>query len=215
MIIKKIKDFTSLEFKEASNIYLSSFPPVETIPLEKIMKMLQNDNYNLFIAKENNSIVGIFLLYIFRDLKIGLLGYMAVVPPYQRKGIGTKMFRYVLDELRRRLDNPVGLLLEIQKEDVDDPEERIKREDRIRFYARHGAKILSNVNYLMPPQHGDNTQEMHLMIVPLARIDSLPKESVHKFIEAIHSRVYQYEKNDLLEKTMKTLPHTIKISEIR
>ena len=87
MIIKEIKDYNSFEFKQSINIYENSFPFNETRPFEDIVNMLRNDkNYHLIVSLNNNSVIGISLMYIFRSLNIGLLDYMAISPSSEDKG---------------------------------------------------------------------------------------------------------------------------------
>jgi hypothetical protein len=70
MFKKEIKDFDSLEFKQSLDIYKSSFPQNETRPIEKVVQMLKKDeNYHLFTCLNDNSVVGISLMRIFRSLK--------------------------------------------------------------------------------------------------------------------------------------------------
>ena len=57
--------------------------------------------------------------------------------------------------------------MEIQREDVNVPEEKVVRKNRIRFYTMLGARLLEGVNYLLPPTQNDNVPEkMYLMIRP-------------------------------------------------
>jgi GNAT superfamily N-acetyltransferase len=99
----------------ALQIYSASFPPVETKPVEKVKRMLRTDpDYHLYVARSNGTIVGISLLYVFRRLQIGLLDYIAIVPSHRKKGIGTKLFNYSLEEFRKSA-NPRGLLIEVQR----------------------------------------------------------------------------------------------------
>lgn len=200
MILKELDDFHSLEFKKSLDIYKSSFPSNETRPVEKVVKMLKDDkDYHLFIAFDNsNSVVGISLLYAFKSLHIGLLDYMAVDPNYQRKGIGRELFRFTLQDLSSLNPLVIGLIMEIQKEDVPDPEDSRMRKDRIRFYSQLGAKVLDGINYLLPSQNRGKPEEMYLMIVPFKEIHSLPKRSVIQYVNAIYSTIYQYENKDLL-----------------
>lgn len=214
MLFREVKDITSVEFDQFLEIYSISFPPVEKKPIEKIIEMFNKDkNYHLYVAKDN-SVIGFSLLYIFPDLNIGLLDYMAVIPSHQRKGVGTDLFKYTFDKFLSQLPNSLGLLLEIQREDVPDLKERKIRSDRIRFYAKLGVKVLDGVHYLLPPQHGTSPEDMYLMILPLKEMRSLSKETVLQYIKNIYLKIYQYEGNDLLDVTEKKISVTIQISDI-
>jgi N-acetylglutamate synthase-like GNAT family acetyltransferase len=104
MIIKELKILTRKEFDELSNIYLSTFPLENAkhldIYLNHIYDMLKNNSrYHLYVAVKNSSMIGISLLYIFEDLKMALLNYMAIIPNFQRRGVGEKLFEFTNNEL--------------------------------------------------------------------------------------------------------------------
>jgi GNAT superfamily N-acetyltransferase len=99
MIIKEIKNLTLEEFEELRNIYLSTFPLKNAKQLDgyvnHIYDMLRYDNrYHLYAALEGRSMIGISLLYVFENLKMALLDYMAITPNFQRGGIGKKLFEF-------------------------------------------------------------------------------------------------------------------------
>lgn len=195
----------SSEFDQALQIYSSSFPPVETKPVNKVVKMLLKDkNYHLFVMVKDGSVIGISLLYVFKRLRSGLLDYMAIIPEYRRKGLGTELFRRTLNRFKRICPHSIGLFLEVQNEDFDDLVERRIRKNRIGFYRRFGAKKVGNLDYLLPPQHGTRPEEMHLMIVPTKKVKSLSREYLLGLIKTIYAKVYGYRKDDLLKKFSRT-----------
>lgn len=211
MVIKKVEDFDSLEFKLSMDIYKCSFPSNETRPVKNVIEMLKNDtNYHLYISLNDNSVVGVSLLYIFRSLRIGLLDYMAVLPDYQGRGTGKELFNFTFEKFSYVVPNGIGLLMEIQREKVVDPLEGTVRKNRIRFYNRLGAKLLDGVNYLLPPmQDGIEAEELYLMIKPIEEIHYLRKESVVQYIKTIYTTIYQYTDSDLLDKISRKLPEKI------
>lgn len=215
MILKEIEDPQSWEFKESLDIYKSSFPPNETRPVDKIVKMLKEDkDYHLLIAANNSSVVGISLLYAFRSLRIGLLDYMAMHSKYQGRGIGKKLFGFTVQVLRSHINPVIGLIMEIQKENVPDPHDRLKRKNRIKFYQQLGAKVLDGVNYRLPSQNRGKPEDMYLMIAPLTNIYSISKHLVTEYVSAIYSTIYQDENKDLLNSMTCNLPATIMIRDI-
>jgi GNAT superfamily N-acetyltransferase len=198
---KAVRRTNSGEFDQALQIYSSSFPPVETKPVSKVKKMLLKDkNYHLFVMVKDGSVVGISLLYVFKRLRSGLLDYMTIIPEFRGQGMGTELFRRTLNRFKRMCPNSIGLFLEVQKEDVEDLIERRIRKNRIRFYRGLGAKKVGNVDYLPPPQHGTNPEEMHLMIVLTVKVKSLSREYILDLIKTTYVKVYGYRKDDLLKK---------------
>jgi GNAT superfamily N-acetyltransferase len=220
MIIKEIKNLTYKEFEELSNIYLSTFPLESAkqldIYLNHIHDMLKNDSrYHLYVAVNDNSMIGISLLYIFEYLKMALLDYMAVTPNFQRLGVGGKLFEFTNNELNRLLPDNIGMLLEVPKENVSDLDEWLRRKRRIQFYSRLGVKVLKDVNYLLPVQVDGYFEEMYLMIKLSKNITRISKKSIIAFIDSVYTDVYDYRKDDLLSKTTANLPDFIDIEDLR
>jgi GNAT superfamily N-acetyltransferase len=220
MIIKEIRNLTHTDFEELRNIYVSTFPLENAkqldIYINHIYDMLRNDNrYHLYAAVEDRSIIGISLLYIFEYLKMALLDYMAVMPNFQRLGIGRKLFEFTNNELNRFIPDNIGMLLEVPKENVSDPDEWLRRKRRIQFYSTLGVKVLKSVNYLLPIQIDGDVEEMYLMIKLSKNITWISKKSIVDFINSVYTDVYEYRRTDLLSKTIANLPDVIDIEELK
>jgi GNAT superfamily N-acetyltransferase len=219
-IIKKIKNLTHTESEELRNIYVSTFPLENAKQLDiytnHILDMLRNDKrYHLYAAIEGRAMIGISLLYVFENLKMALLDYMAITPNFQRRGIGRKLFEFTNNEFNRFIPNNIGMLLEVPKENVFDPDEFLRRKRRLQFYSRLGVKVLKGVNYLLPIQvDGDAAEEMYLMIKLSKNITSISKKIIADFINSVYTDVYDYRKTDLLRKTTTNLPDVIDIKEL-
>lgn len=191
-------------------LYMNSFPAVERRPIEKLNEMVKNDEkYHLYIVKENNSIIGFALVCELPDEKVSLLDYMVINDSFQRKGIGSKLLQYCIDSMQSK--NFLGLLLEIQLEDVNDLDEQKIRKDRIHFYKKFGAKTFENVEYYIPPQSGNIAEKLHLMIIPFNEIGDFSKKSVEDIVRKMHLEIYDSKRMDLIEKTVQSLSDTIKL----
>ena len=220
MIIKEIRNLTHTDFEELRNIYVSTFPLENAkqldIYINHIYDMLRNDSrYHLYAAVEDRSIIGISLLYIFEYLKMALLDYMSVMPNFQRLGIGRKLFEFTNNELNRFIPDNIGMLLEVPKENVSDPDEWLRRKRRIQFYSTLGVKVLKSVNYLLPIQIDGDVEEMYLMIKLSKNITWISKKSIVDFINSVYTDVYEYRRTDLLSKTIANLPDVIDIEELK
>jgi GNAT superfamily N-acetyltransferase len=220
MIIKEIRNLTHTDFEELRNIYVSTFPLENAkqldIYINHIYDMLRNDNrYHLYAAVEDRSIIGISLLYIFEYLKMALLDYMAVMPNFQRLGIGRKLFEFTNNELNRFIPDNIGMLLEVPKENVSDPDEWLRRKRRIQFYSTLGVKVLKSVNYLLPIQIDGDVEEMYLMIKLSKNITWISKKSIVDFINSVYTDIYDYRRTDLLSRTIANLPDVIDVVELK
>lgn len=199
--------FDDFNLKE---LYRNSFSDVERRPIEKLNEMVKNDeNFHLYLVKEDNVIIGFALVYELQNEKIALLDYMVINNLFQRRGIGSKLLQYCIDAIQSK--DFLGILLEIQIEDVDDSDEQKIRKDRIRFYKKFGAKTFENVEYFIPPQSGNIAEKMHLMIIPFNGLDRVPKKSVEVFVRKMHLEIYYSKRFDLIEKTIQSLSDTIRL----
>jgi ribosomal protein S18 acetylase RimI-like enzyme len=217
--IKEVNDLGSDEFSQALDIYSSCFgSSAFSRSIDKVIETLRNDEgYHLFAAIDNDNhnslVVGISLLYVFNFLKIGLLDYLAVSPKYRQRGIGKMLFDYTFNRVQNEMSEAVGLIVEVQKENKDNLEENIISRNRIKFYGRLGTKII-DVPYLIPPQRGYESKEMYLMMKPLKKIDSISKDYLTKYLDAICSTIYQYKSNDVISPAFSLLPMQIKLRDI-
>lgn len=178
--------------------------------------MLRNDKrYHLYAAIEGRAMVGIALLYIFESLKMALLDYMAIIPNFQRRGIGRKLFEFTNDEFNRIVPDNIGMILEVPKENVSDSDEWMQRKRRIQFYSRLGVKVFKGVNYLLPIQVDGDVEEMYLMIKLSKNLTRISKKSIVDFINSVYTDVYDYRRTDLISKTIANMPDIIGIEELK
>jgi GNAT superfamily N-acetyltransferase len=216
-MIKEIKDYNSSEFKQSIEIYKNSFPYNETRLSEDIEYMLKNDrNYHLIASLNNNIVIGISLFYVFRSLNIGLLDYLAITPSFRCRGIGKELFNFTFEKVVSIISNGIGLLIEIQQENIFDQQEKNIRKNRIQFYSTLGVKLLDKVNYLLPAIHsGTKEEEMYLMIKPIKKIDYLSKEQISIYIRKIYHIIYQYFDNDLIDRILSKMPEKIMLLSLQ
>jgi ribosomal protein S18 acetylase RimI-like enzyme len=200
---KIIEDLESDDFKNAVKIYVNSFPPHETRPVERVKELLATRKYKLFVVK-NPSVLAIAFVYFFENF--GFLDYMAVKTDYQRQGIGGKFYQHLSNILKN--DNYDFLLFEIQKPENN----KSDRIDRIRFYQKLGTKLVID-NYLMPAYNSE-PELMFLMIDALKNQTSISKSDLEICIKKIYADVYDDPHLELLDKMMPVWPENILFTEI-
>jgi len=200
--------------EQSLDIYLTYFPPQEIRPLERTISMIQkDDNYHAIVALQDEKVIGFSLLYLFPSLKFGVLDYIAVINEFQGKGIGIGLFNFSFKKFSPKISDRIGLLMEIQKDNVQKISENEIRKRRIKFYKNLGCKFLNGINYLLPSQIGGHPEEMYLMIKPIKNINSLSRNDVSKFVGAIYSKMYFSKTNDLIDKVFYNSPDLIHIQE--
>ena len=179
-------------FKQVEEIYLASFPVSQIRPTKMITRMLEFDsNYHLFVVKQHDFLVGFSLLYVFNELNIAFLDFMAIDKRYRGRSVGSRLFKYTLNASRHLVKNSSGVIFEIQRESPRRHEEEF-RQRRIMFYRRHGAKAFENIHYLLPDSHGGKPEDMYLMMVPNREITSLEKRLVFRIISKIYLTIYHF-----------------------
>lgn len=94
-----IREPTDKEISKSINVLYSAFgraPPEDIKGEEKIWKALIEWEIGIFlISEENGKIFGIGGVFIFE--KVSSFGYMAVLPEYRCKGVGTEIFKKLLE----------------------------------------------------------------------------------------------------------------------
>ncbi|MGQ0771246.1 MAG: GNAT family N-acetyltransferase [Nitrososphaerota archaeon] len=195
-------------------IFSATTKNIDSYPTAIVRKfLLTTSNYNLYVAKIDNKIIGISLFYIFKKLKIGFLDFMAVSPTEQNEGIGTKMFQLTVNVISKEIINPIGVVFLVIKESNSNSRETKIRKKRIQFYMRLGALVFENVTfYLVPIKPSDKPNEAYVMVFPLTKVDYFERKVARKFIDAIYKKVYLYGKRDLVSLTVKGMPAKIRLS---
>jgi ribosomal protein S18 acetylase RimI-like enzyme len=138
-------------------IYETSFPPAERQDFDAYAQRITDGARWFFGAFRDDALIGLATFVPNVAPQIHLLEFLAIASDARSSGIGGAL----LDETTRAL--AADCLLEVESDDECAPEERDWRQRRIRFYERHGAQIVTDLNYLMPCADGQSTLPMKLM----------------------------------------------------
>ena len=179
-----------------------------------ITRMLEVDpNYHLFVARQNETLVGFTLVYAFNDLGVPFLDFMAIDKAYRNQGVGGKSFTCMINTSKQIMTNSIGLIFEVERERTMEHNKDGTRDRRVLFYRRHGAKTFDNVHYMLPDLHGGKPQDMYLMIIPNWELAYLEKGFVFRIIKSIYLTIYHYyDELNLLDLTIDGLPPTIRVN---
>lgn len=172
----RLENSNSQEFKEAWNIYESSFPLDERRTLKLQKELIKNNNYNFFIVIKDGILVAIFADWKFEDFLF--VEHFAVREDLRRRGIGTELLKTHISKNKQKI------VLEVEK-----PENEIKTKT-IKFYEKMGFK-LNNFDYIQPPYIKDkNSVPMLIMTYP-EKIDESEFSSIRQLV---HIKVYGLDK---------------------
>ena len=67
---------------------------------EETEKMCDDENCFVYVVRDGDRIVSFVSYYMDENKKIGTVGYNGVHPDYQGRGIGNKMYKFVLERLK-------------------------------------------------------------------------------------------------------------------
>lgn len=193
----QVRDRHSKLFREAMNIYVSSFPDNERHRLDVIRERIASGRSKLWVGILGDSVVLIAMLWPLAGTDFILLDYMAVREDCRGQGLGTTF----LKKMRKVVDrNSKYLVMEIENPDCEPNTENKSR--RLSFYRRNGAGELKGVRYILPPLQGDTPTEMILMLFPVRNCRSLEAHVVRDLIIRIYRELYDRGEDDRFLKTI-------------
>jgi GNAT superfamily N-acetyltransferase len=108
--LEEIQKITILAFKPyfdsykkvmGSPMYKAYYPDWREKKRQEIIYIFNSDNHKLFVAEENKKIIG-FASYILNKKKplTAEIGNNAVHPKFQKKGIGSSLYKHLIEELK-------------------------------------------------------------------------------------------------------------------
>ncbi|MCK9439377.1 GNAT family N-acetyltransferase [Patescibacteria group bacterium] len=109
--IKDLKDVVELSYKSAMyhkklTPYYDTSKDVKEVLTKSLKKNIYSSNSCIFIAEENNKIIGYLLAFkvnrleMFKVKKAGLIADVFIKEDYRRKGIGDKLIKECFDWFR-------------------------------------------------------------------------------------------------------------------
>ena len=154
--IAHIKSANDKLFEKAIDIYIDSFPASERQSIANITHRINCDKCKMIALIENNLVLGMAIIWKFSNNRIGLVDYIAIEKNNRHRGLGGLLLTRILNE-EVKIDY---WAIEIEHPNYGGNIEERKR--RLRFYLSNGARIASNIKYLMPAQDNSNDIEINL-----------------------------------------------------
>jgi len=182
MEFKEVNQTDSKEFREAMEIYTEAFPANERHSEQLIGQRVRDGLSKLYVASSDDEITFLAMLWPLETTEFILLDYMATKATHRAKGIASAF----MTELGKKLRNTRKYLI-IEVEDPKFGDRQNEKEKRVKFYKRHGAKVLEGVRYLLPPLDGTVPTEMLLMMFP----EHTGKEIGGALIKGVISQIYR------------------------
>ncbi len=186
------------DLERAKAIYEEGFPLHQRMAFDDIVESARDGSRHVSVAKADGRVIGVSVVYPLASTPALFLEYFAVDGAQRGKGIGTRLWRHIMETPP---PGPAeGFVLEVddpEEEDLPQEEARI-REQRVQFYLRLGARFLPVADYRVPFVTGEGEERLRLMWAPLGRDhESLPG-SLRDLVLAVYEEGYELPPNDPL-----------------
>lgn len=137
-------EFLRLNDKQIEYVYNNfmkkDFPPDELKPLSFIKKAINENIYTCYGLFCERIITGYLFLEKLKDTDDYLVDYLAVVPEYRNKGLGSEILKLLIE----KLPDAKSILVEVEDPDyAENEDDRILQTRRYGFYIRNGFKDTS------------------------------------------------------------------------
>ena len=189
------------DMRRFQQIYETSFPDYTRKPMAAFHKW--RDVLDIYIARADGQMVGFAVTCPLDHTPVAFMSYLAVDGSLQGQGIGGRLLDYTLSRLAE--DTPAEVL--IWEVEPEEPESEHPSNRRIRFYERHGARVITEIqNYLMPATiEGHPPIPMRLMWANIGgRKAMVTKRDFHQWVKAMFDTLYD-DHPDLRDRTLADL----------
>ncbi|DAB36684.1 MAG TPA: GNAT family N-acetyltransferase [Sulfurospirillum cavolei] len=191
------------EFDGFYAIYSTAFPPSEQKPREVLLAMCRASFYTIYLAYNDEKIVGFCIMYHPWNEDFFLLEYMAVDETLRGIGLGSTLLKQSIEALYQNY-GVRALLIEIDSPEKSSAEQYI-REKREQFYRKLGCKKIDPFDYILPLKSDEIPPPMELLVYH-PTLMHISREDLKRWLEILYSNVYGCDKDDARIEAM--LEHT-------
>lgn len=194
IILEHLTAPTPDEIDQIRTIYETNFPPVMQKPFRVIAGGSRDGSVTVLVARDSDqpeTIVGFATLAALPRTDDALyLGYLASDPLRHNQGIGGALVDFMVAFVDQNLTGVSAIVWEVEGPEPD-PDHLHNR--RIRFYERHGARVVTQApTYRMPTgEASGDTIPLRLMWIPVrGRTRALDRAEISAWITGIYDLVY-------------------------
>lgn len=193
LLIKPLKAGDQQSFDGFYAIYSVSFPLCEQKSHHALLQMQHSSFYTIYLAFNDEKIVGFCIMYHPESEDFFLLEYMAIDETQRGIGLGSTLLKSSIEQLFK-MHGTRALLIEIESPEESSSDKKI-REKREQFYRYLGALRIDSFDYILALQSVEEPPEMKLLVYhPYMR--EIPKTTLQRWLEKIYVDVYGCSKHD-------------------
>ena len=211
MQLLRATDPRSQRYHDTLAILREAIAPEAQLPERRFHDLLAAGNYQLFAYAEGDDVRGVALVYFSDELQFAWLDYFAIRSELRGRGLGSDLFREIVQVTSNQDPKPDWLLFEVDDDYEGDLQREAECKRRVQFYRRLGARVLENVPYKFPSAFAEPIR-MRLMACPLRSGVSLAANDLKRVVAEIFLNIHGRGNNDdLLRWFQENLPRTIEM----
>ena len=211
MHLQRVTDANSRVYRDAIVILHEAIAPEAQLPEQRFHDLLAGGRYRLFAYAEGDDVRGVALVYFSDDLRFAWLDYFAIRSDLRGRGLGSDLFRAIVQMAGEQSAQPHWLLFEVDDDYEGDLQREFYCKRRVEFYRRLGARLLENVRYKFPSAFAEPIR-MQLMAYQLRPDSTLSPHDLSQIVKEVFLDIHGRGNNDdLLRWFQEDLPITIEM----
>jgi GNAT superfamily N-acetyltransferase len=178
-------------------IYEEAFPAHQREPFEDLVASCGDDGHVALVAVDGGQPIGLVSISSLDEVGFLFLEYFAVAADRRGGGIGQALWRAT----SQALDAPGSIVLEVEdpNEPGIDAAETMKRERRVRFWEKVGARVLPVTGYVVPKLGEDGVEPLMLMWISRSPGEPEPAgDALRDVVVALYESGYGLDADDPL-----------------
>jgi len=191
--VKALERNNTHEFDGFYAIYSTSFPLSEQKSHDALLAMQHASLYTIYLAYNDEKIVGFCIMYHPDNDDFFLLEYLAVDESLRGIGLGSTLLKSSIDQLFKT-HGIRALLIEIESPEEPSSDKEI-REKREQFYRHLGALRIDAFDYILALQSLEEPPKMKLLVYH-PNLHEISKLTLQRWLEKIYADVYGCSQND-------------------
>jgi len=202
-------------FDAAMAIYRDAIDPSEQKSPDVLRAQIDDPRFNFLVGERDDAVVGFAIIFIPASRDFWLLEYMAVDETTRSSGFGSQLFAAATAFGAQQTDNAPGIF-EVENPGIDVGEAHPMRR-RLAFYDRKGCRVISGLDYILPPLvQGTTPPPMMLLIYNAPERTTLDKATLAGWLATLYCDVYGQPMDDPRLATMLApLPDPVALGSMR